>query len=357
MRKWPLNSIILVAATHRKLEKAIDGISTQVATYMINKWRVKINGKEVYNVRNPLGMGDEKIGARKMVVVCMILESFCNQALKNQKEEGPVLGSSPRTEFHTSPHVFVIQSTYDHVQLLQSSLKPSSWTHYLQIYCIGLVGLELTHVTVEAPKPSPYNNNNNNNNTLEGLCPLLGKSQILMHIYINYMWWAKSKKQLYVLNDYSSYLLSQLISLEMGSQVYFLIPNAKIRKAYVIELRERWYLFHWCSVWKLIKEKHKCWSLGLIQGGYFKNGWTPLFLFLFFLGTLSLSPSLQIFFLLYISNINVSRFYTWRVGITFLEFLSHLEHTSKLYTEILAVPPLFMVTFSLMWLEKWLSCI
>ena len=65
-----------------------------------------------------------------------------------------------------------------------------------------------------------------------------------IYIYINYMWWAKSKKQLYVLNDYSSYLLSQLISLEMGSQVYFLIPNAKIRKAYVIELRERWYLFH-----------------------------------------------------------------------------------------------------------------
>ena len=54
----------------------------------------------------------------------------------------------------------------------------------------------------------------------------------------------KAKKQLYVLNDDSCYLLSQLISLEMGSQVYFIIPNAKIRKAYVIELRERWYLFH-----------------------------------------------------------------------------------------------------------------
>ena len=93
---------------------------------MINKWRAKINGKEVYNVRNPLGIGDEKIDAGKTVVVCMILESFCNQALKNQEEEGPVLGSSTRTEFHTSPHVFVIQSTYNHVQLLQSSLKPSS---------------------------------------------------------------------------------------------------------------------------------------------------------------------------------------------------------------------------------------
>ena len=55
-----MNNITLVAATHRKLEKAADGTSTQVATYMFNKWRDKINGKEVYNVRNPPGMGDQK---------------------------------------------------------------------------------------------------------------------------------------------------------------------------------------------------------------------------------------------------------------------------------------------------------
>ena len=60
MRKWPLNSITLVAATHRKLEKAADGTSTQVATCMINKWRAKINGKEIYNVRGPPGMGNQK---------------------------------------------------------------------------------------------------------------------------------------------------------------------------------------------------------------------------------------------------------------------------------------------------------
>ena len=55
-----MNSITLVVTTHRKLEKAEDGTSTQVATCMINKWRAKINGKEVYNVRNPPGMGDGK---------------------------------------------------------------------------------------------------------------------------------------------------------------------------------------------------------------------------------------------------------------------------------------------------------
>ena len=68
----------------------------------------------VYNVRNPPGMGDRKINRGKMVAVCIILESFCNQALEDQEEE-PVLGSSPRIKFHTSPHVFSIQSTYNHV--------------------------------------------------------------------------------------------------------------------------------------------------------------------------------------------------------------------------------------------------
>ena len=158
MRKWPLNSITLVAAIHRKLEKAANGTSTQVATCMINKWRAKINGNEVYNVRNPPGMGDQKIDKENTVAVCIMLESFCNQALENQEEE-PVLGSSPRIKFHTSPHVFVIQSTYNHVQLLRSSLKPSSWTHSLQIYCIRLVGLESTYLTAEVIKPCPYNHN------------------------------------------------------------------------------------------------------------------------------------------------------------------------------------------------------
>ena len=60
MRKLPLNSITLVVATHSKLKKAADGTSTQVAACMINKWRAKINGREVYNVRDSPGMGDKK---------------------------------------------------------------------------------------------------------------------------------------------------------------------------------------------------------------------------------------------------------------------------------------------------------
>ena len=55
-----MNSITLVAATHKRLEKTANGTSTQVATCMINKWMAKIDGNEVYNIRGPPGMGDGK---------------------------------------------------------------------------------------------------------------------------------------------------------------------------------------------------------------------------------------------------------------------------------------------------------
>ena len=121
MRKWPLNSITLVAATHSKLKKAADETSAQVATYMINKWRAKINGNEVYNVRDPPGMGDRKIDWRKTVVVFTTMKSFCNQSLKNQEGES-VLRSSPRINYHSSPHAF------DHSIDLQSCLVVATLT-------------------------------------------------------------------------------------------------------------------------------------------------------------------------------------------------------------------------------------
>ena len=55
-----MNSTTLVAATHRKLEKAANETSTQVAICMINKLRAKINEKEVYNIRNPPRKGDRE---------------------------------------------------------------------------------------------------------------------------------------------------------------------------------------------------------------------------------------------------------------------------------------------------------
>ena len=80
MRKGPLNSAALVAATHRGFGKVADGTNTRVMTCTINMWRVKIDWKEVYNVRNPPRMGDCGKRARrekkeKTVAVYMVLKT------------------------------------------------------------------------------------------------------------------------------------------------------------------------------------------------------------------------------------------------------------------------------------------
>ena len=53
MMKGPLNSMALVAATHKGCGKVADGTSTRVMACTINRWRVKIDGKEIYNRRDP----------------------------------------------------------------------------------------------------------------------------------------------------------------------------------------------------------------------------------------------------------------------------------------------------------------
>ena len=81
MRKGPLNSAALVAATHRGLGKVADRTSTRVMTCTINRWRVKIDWKEVYNVKDSPRMrnrgkraGREK--KEKTVAVCMVLKTI-----------------------------------------------------------------------------------------------------------------------------------------------------------------------------------------------------------------------------------------------------------------------------------------
>ena len=56
MWRRPLNSTVLVAATHKKLKKVSAGTSTQVIAQMINKCRIKMVQKELYNVN------EEEIG-------------------------------------------------------------------------------------------------------------------------------------------------------------------------------------------------------------------------------------------------------------------------------------------------------
>ena len=65
MKKWPLNSVTLFAATHNKLKKASDGTSNQVATCIINKWTAKINENEIYNGKCPLRRRGQKKERKK----------------------------------------------------------------------------------------------------------------------------------------------------------------------------------------------------------------------------------------------------------------------------------------------------
>ena len=80
MRKGPPNSAALVAATHRGFREMADRTSTRVMTCTINRWRVKIDWKEVYNVKDPPRMGDhgkrvEREKNEKTVAVCMVLKT------------------------------------------------------------------------------------------------------------------------------------------------------------------------------------------------------------------------------------------------------------------------------------------
>ena len=56
-----LNSTVLVTSTHRGPVKVFDGTNTQVVAWMIDKWRVKIIQREIYNVGDPCGMEDQEI--------------------------------------------------------------------------------------------------------------------------------------------------------------------------------------------------------------------------------------------------------------------------------------------------------
>ena len=53
MWRRPLNSTTLAYATHRKPKRVSDGTSTQVRAQMINKCKIKMVQKGLYNVKDP----------------------------------------------------------------------------------------------------------------------------------------------------------------------------------------------------------------------------------------------------------------------------------------------------------------
>ena len=57
-----LNNVVLATTTHRKPKRVSDGTGNQVMAQMINKCRIKIALRRLYNVRNPHEIkGGEKL--------------------------------------------------------------------------------------------------------------------------------------------------------------------------------------------------------------------------------------------------------------------------------------------------------
>ena len=69
MWRRPLNSTVLAATTHKKLKKVSTGTSTQVIAQMINKCRIKMVQKKLYNVRDLPRRGDRKNSRRDTIAL------------------------------------------------------------------------------------------------------------------------------------------------------------------------------------------------------------------------------------------------------------------------------------------------
>ena len=71
-----LNSVILTTTTNRRPDTVSNGTSIQVEAQMINKCRIKIIQRELYNGRDPPWKGDRKNHKRNTVA---IKNQICNQ--------------------------------------------------------------------------------------------------------------------------------------------------------------------------------------------------------------------------------------------------------------------------------------
>ena len=139
MKEWPLNSVILSAVTHSKLRKALDGTGTQVATCLINRWTVKMNGVEGYITIEI----SQRWEGKKGIAVLRTLESSDSEAPENREEEEFILGRNPRISIYPSSMPLTIPLSHDPVRpLTKPSLRPSSWVHFFTKFIVlGLLDL------------------------------------------------------------------------------------------------------------------------------------------------------------------------------------------------------------------------
>ena len=145
MKEWPQNSVTLSAATHNKLRKVLDGTGTQVATCMINRWTVKMNGAGLFITTE---ISQER-GVQR--IVRRTAESSGREVLENWEEEEFILGLSRRTDFYLSSTPLMIPLPNVPARpLMKSSLRPSFWAHFFTKFIVlGLLGLGSLTFTVK----------------------------------------------------------------------------------------------------------------------------------------------------------------------------------------------------------------
>ena len=146
MKEWPLNSVTLSAVTHSKLRKVLDGTGTQVETYMINRWTVKMNGAGGYITTE---ISQERTVRRTA-------KSSGREASVSWEEEEFILELSPRTDFYLSSTPLMISLPNVPARpLMKSSLKPSSWAHFFTKFIVlSLLGLGSGSLTSTVKDPS-----------------------------------------------------------------------------------------------------------------------------------------------------------------------------------------------------------
>ena len=126
--------------------KTLDETGTQVATCMINRWTVKMNGAEEY-------ITTEISQERRRIATLRTLESSSREASENWEEEEFILGLSSRIDFYLSSTPLMIPLPNNPARpLMKSSLRPSSWAHFFTKFIVlGLLGLGSLTSTVKDP--------------------------------------------------------------------------------------------------------------------------------------------------------------------------------------------------------------
>ena len=121
----------LATTTHKKLWKVSNETGTQVISQTIDKYRVKMIQRELYNVKNPLWKGDRR-NSRKNDSILIYNCTQSELIYMNTKLLRLRICSYLSLKFNSN-----LLWTYDNC--CSNLLRPSFPTHSLQIYCLGLI--------------------------------------------------------------------------------------------------------------------------------------------------------------------------------------------------------------------------